>query len=182
MQSEYKEEIFYWNDDLSHSAKGSTWKKHKYVRKEGNKYIYANDQRKRGSSLDDAAAWIKEKLGGNAYDELYEFYKNGYLKSEQARQEGRISAEQMLRQYYALQDLWNNYGSTPIGKIHKTVWDTSMKVSDWLYDAKTAIRSKAKPYKPAKTTSAKPRKKSTATSSGGVKKRGDGGLPKVGNK
>lgn len=28
--------------ELSHSSKGSSWKDHKYIRKEGNKYIYAD--------------------------------------------------------------------------------------------------------------------------------------------
>ena len=29
--------------ELKHSAKGSTWKDHKYIKKVGDKYIYAND-------------------------------------------------------------------------------------------------------------------------------------------
>lgn len=30
-------------NELKHSAKGSTWKDHKYIKKVGDKYIYAND-------------------------------------------------------------------------------------------------------------------------------------------
>lgn len=36
--------------ELKHSAKGSTWKDHKYIKKVGDKYIYADDQQGGGNS------------------------------------------------------------------------------------------------------------------------------------
>lgn len=35
----------YWRDELYHYAKGETAKNHKYIRKEGNRYIYAEDKK-----------------------------------------------------------------------------------------------------------------------------------------
>lgn len=37
------------SDEIYHSAKGSAWKEHKYIRKEGNRYIY-----KENETVDDA--------------------------------------------------------------------------------------------------------------------------------
>lgn len=34
------------NNILEHSEKGSSWKKHKYIRKEGNRYIYVENKDK----------------------------------------------------------------------------------------------------------------------------------------
>lgn len=42
------------NDFLAHSKKGTTWKSHKYIRKEGQRYFY------------------KEKVGNNIADEFVE--------------------------------------------------------------------------------------------------------------
>ena len=33
-----------WWDYLRHSSKGSTWSSHKYIKKVGDKYVYADDQ------------------------------------------------------------------------------------------------------------------------------------------
>lgn len=35
----------YWREELYHYAKGETAKNHKYIRKEGNRYIYADDNK-----------------------------------------------------------------------------------------------------------------------------------------
>lgn len=45
---------------LVHSAKGSTWKKHKYIRKEGNKYIYVENDKKDMDFFDKISAEIND--------------------------------------------------------------------------------------------------------------------------
>lgn len=39
-------------DELKHSAKGSTWKDHKYIKKVGDKYVYADTQNGSGDSTE----------------------------------------------------------------------------------------------------------------------------------
>lgn len=58
---------------ISHSAKGTTWKKHKYIRKENGRYIYPNNIKDAGSEdikevLDDAVNRdINIVRGGKTY-------------------------------------------------------------------------------------------------------------------
>ena len=40
----------YWRAELYHSAEGQTWKKHKYIRKEGDRYIYEENENQNGGS------------------------------------------------------------------------------------------------------------------------------------
>lgn len=51
MRRNYISTVMIKKKELKHSAKGSTWKEHKYIKKVGDKYIYADDQRG-GSSSD----------------------------------------------------------------------------------------------------------------------------------
>ena len=57
-------------DSLFHSAKGTTWKKHKYVRKEGDRYIYPEDLKTLSLTKEtkqDTAAERARKGGESAY-------------------------------------------------------------------------------------------------------------------
>ena len=47
---------------LSHSAKGSTWSKHKYIRKENGRYIYPGDEKKdRQLAFSSSDRWNKNR-------------------------------------------------------------------------------------------------------------------------
>lgn len=58
----WREEL---HDDLYHSFKGQEWKHHKYIRKEGNRYIYPEDAK---SSSKPQKGWISDTVSsiGNA--------------------------------------------------------------------------------------------------------------------
>lgn len=56
---------------IAHSYKGTSWKKHKYIRKEGERYFYKQD--KNGYIYDaDKDEWINKKTGETASDKEVE--------------------------------------------------------------------------------------------------------------
>jgi len=59
------------NDVLMHSAKGSTWSKHKYIRKEGKKYIYKETDSKGKSS----SSGSDDDPSKRSYDENKKLHK-----------------------------------------------------------------------------------------------------------
>lgn len=48
----------YWRDELYHYAKGETAKNHKYIRKEGNRYIYADDNKGSTKNKSGIGNWL----------------------------------------------------------------------------------------------------------------------------
>lgn len=54
-----------WWDYLKHSGKGSTWENHKYVRKEGDRYIYEEDLKKE-KMLNDNLSDKDKKISNNS--------------------------------------------------------------------------------------------------------------------
>lgn len=80
------------DDVLMHSAKGSTWKNHKYLKKIGNAYIYAK------------AASASKKNSKKAYKEFEKQYHEGggYIKEFNKRIEDRIKERRKgaPREYY----------------------------------------------------------------------------------
>ena len=76
-------------DSLFHSAKGTTWKKHKYVRKEGDRYIYPEDLKTLSLTTEkkqDTAAELVFKGGESAYSFIRKRYEhaNELWKFDQA--------------------------------------------------------------------------------------------------
>lgn len=65
------------NDVIMHSAKGSTWKKHKYIAIKNGKYIYPGDNKP--SNAAKQRAKMKEQSQNMKYDELGEA-SDAYLK------------------------------------------------------------------------------------------------------
>lgn len=68
---------------IIHSAKGTAWKKHKYIRKEGNRYIYVENENKAGirekinmfvNGNDLTESQLKRNI--EEYNELSEFLEN----------------------------------------------------------------------------------------------------------
>lgn len=64
---------------LIHSAKGTKWRKHKYIKKEGNRYVYRNPVRRVQKTKNDNSDDIVDKFTG-----LIEYAKNSpeRLKNE----------------------------------------------------------------------------------------------------
>lgn len=71
-------------DVLMHSTKGSTWSKHKYIRKEGNKYIYKEGtgvaaEKKRPNDITDIPQRENSmKMEGHEAKDIDRLYKNEY--------------------------------------------------------------------------------------------------------
>ncbi len=66
-----------WREELYHSAKGSTWKNHKYIRKDGKKYIYKETQEIDGVTWDkyvnpDTGETIQKNAGFKYDPERYD--------------------------------------------------------------------------------------------------------------
>ena len=64
---------------LKHSAKGTTWGEHKYIRKEGNRYIYPEDVKKNANDNIEKQKELNEENTEN--DTRYEKALNDYLKT-----------------------------------------------------------------------------------------------------
>lgn len=64
---------------LKHSAKGTTWGEHKYIRKEGNRYIYPEDVKKSANDNIEKQKELNEENTEN--DTRYEKALNDYLKT-----------------------------------------------------------------------------------------------------
>ena len=65
------------NDVLMHSAKGSTWKKHKYIRKEGNKYVYPSNAATQRYKMKQQSKNMKYDEIGDMFDSAYKDRENG---------------------------------------------------------------------------------------------------------
>lgn len=62
------------NGEIIHSAKGSTWKKHKYYKKENGRYYYINDQ-----GAEEAANELTIPLDRmEAHEKVYEKTRDSY--------------------------------------------------------------------------------------------------------
>lgn len=99
----YQEEIY--RSHLAHSLGGSEWKKHKYIRKEGNRYIYPEDLQTNGHSsggrsLDQRANGVLGlfKKAGGAFGSSRETARNavesGKKKAKQAYESGMRKASE----------------------------------------------------------------------------------------
>lgn len=64
---------------LKHSAKGTTWGEHKYIRKEGNRYIYPDDVKNSANDNIEKQKELNEENTKN--DTQYEKALNDYLKT-----------------------------------------------------------------------------------------------------
>lgn len=77
-------------DDLIHSAKGTTWKKHKYIRIENGRYIYPNDKREKENTSKKQSRLIG-KTGSDVVanrmiqQEEKEFLEKRYSESHEKR-------------------------------------------------------------------------------------------------
>lgn len=136
-------------DELMHSAKGSTWKDHKYIKKIGDKYIYAttkgkaenaakrgvstinatNDKGKKGTQpagykiADKASSVYSDKLHDKVKEEEKEKKKSDYAK--------KVAA--------------NNAAASALSKVGKTsgAKDTGKKKSTSNANKKNDKKSKA---------------------------------------
>ena len=59
--------IYTINTDLSHSAKGSTWKDHKYIKKENGRYYYKNETTKGGGEIIENPLLDEEYMNSTKY-------------------------------------------------------------------------------------------------------------------
>ena len=76
--------------NLYHSAEGTHWtkKNHKYIRKEGNRYIYPSDLKKMGGKKLTAQQIANRKAAANGAKELYRMNDGSYI-----REHGRSDQE-----------------------------------------------------------------------------------------
>lgn len=86
-----------WREELYHSAKGSHWKKHKYIAIKNGVYIYNNSK----AALSNAKKSLDENIdyyitGQSAKDEYNKFTGKADLHSYGVRSEGRLSDKYTL--------------------------------------------------------------------------------------
>ena len=122
---------------LEHSYKGTTWKDHKYIRKEGDKYIYVDDNGRTVTYADRESA---ENMQNNMrylemHPELEQYYKS--YNSSKADIYKNVQNAQKANQ---ISDNGANGMPSSIAKRQKITAD--MKVEDAVktYEAQKAIK------------------------------------------
>ena len=91
---------------LYHSAEGSTWTKkdHKYIRKEGNKYIYADDSKGSHELKQYSQQRANRSAAANGVKELYRMDNGSYVREygrsdqEFAKDNGRYTTNKMRQE------------------------------------------------------------------------------------
>lgn len=96
-------------DSLSHSAKGSTWKNHKYIKKENGRYIYpSTNKNNRNNTLSDSPLTRRTPYKTAQAEERYRLaaardaYLNKYLTyvdDPRARKEAKAKMEKRKAEY-----------------------------------------------------------------------------------
>lgn len=86
-------------DEIYHSAKGSTWKDHKYIRKEGKRYIYKEDPKSNVNKLKDRGVATASQLVTNAITlhENAEDWMKARLGAEKEYMNGEITEDEYNR-------------------------------------------------------------------------------------
>lgn len=80
---------------ISHSAKGSIWKNHKYIKKMGSRYIYKESLSKLTSgSKEKFDKTVKDKIKSKDYDGLMEMRKDSYKKYQDAMKDKDVYMRQ----------------------------------------------------------------------------------------
>lgn len=87
-------------DDIQHSAKGTTWKNHKYIRKEDDRYIYPDDKR---SGVSDK---IKNALGEDEKERKNQLESES-LEADREYAELSEIADRKWKEYYDIKNKTN---------------------------------------------------------------------------
>lgn len=78
--------------ELIHSAKGTTWANHKYIRKEGKRYIYKEEADAKRESRKNGGGAEKKK---SVQDILNDLKKTGKYTAEELAKFGKMTAEEL---------------------------------------------------------------------------------------
>lgn len=84
-------------DYLAHSAKGSTWEKHKYIKKENGRYYYADDK---GNKTSEVSSGLTATRDGPGY-EMDEGDRE-YMENHKAGKDNRTYEEYMADKQAAI--------------------------------------------------------------------------------
>lgn len=79
--------------ELIHSAKGTTWTNHKYIRKEGKRYIYKEESDSKRESRKNGGGGVENKK--SAQDILNDLKKSGKYTAEELARFGKMTAEEL---------------------------------------------------------------------------------------
>lgn len=120
---------------IAHSAKGSAWKKHKYVTKVGNRYVYKDDVKRRRNKLS-AQSKLQKAIKSGAKDEIE--YQTDQIRALTLEQEladlNRPLTAQLektgLNMFQTLLDNWMEtdlYKNYEKSKEHKEALEQELK-------------------------------------------------------
>lgn len=81
--------------ELIHSAKGTTWTNHKYIRKEGKRYIYKEESDSKRESRKNGEGATENKK--SPQEILNDLKKSGKYTAEELARFGKMTAEELSR-------------------------------------------------------------------------------------
>lgn len=99
---------------LAHSAKGSTWEKHKYIKKENGRYYYADDK---GNKTSEVSSGLTATRDGPGY-EMDEGDRE-YMENHKAGKDNRTYEEYMADKQAAIK-VADEADKKPAGKEELT--------------------------------------------------------------